>query len=415
MNLELSPQSKEELNQLCEVYSNETICVFTGAGVSFVKSKKYRTPGWWEFLADIYESIESKRGQRNQRLSFEILKKDNPHPWEMADFLEHTVGKEELEKTICSLLNKKVTTDLTYKRLPRSYLNNATTLNAVIAFCSHIRARRKNQCLEPNPKIKAVITLNYDCFLEAGATQKYNAFPFKPMSEKSSAPRPTQLPVYHIHGYAPYGHVFQITQQVLAKLEQEEIPGSVIENLRVLDNQKPLRKEKFTEVLNREIGTEQAKRFKEPILKYSARARNPKYQLVLTSESYHQAYSRDGFADKTLNHFLGQFSTLFIGVSFEDECLVKKLEFLNASGKPKHFALVHQDSANKIHKRLEGVNISLVVYQQHSQIPLLLRQIYKSPLESEIAVPCEKQRYVIYDYKKISTNGYWDLLMENKE
>lgn len=415
MKLKLSPKSIDEFRQLCEVYSNEKICVFTGAGVSFVKSKKHRTPGWWEFLEDIYESTQSKHSRGNHGQSFNILRKDNPRPWDMADLLQHTVGKEQLEKTICNMLNKKVTTDLTYKRLPCSYLNNAATLNAVIAFCSRIRAKRKNQCLEPNPKIKAVITLNYDCFLEAGATQKYNAFPFKPMSEKSSAPRTSQLPVYHIHGYAPYGHVFQITQKVLENLGHEEIPGSILENLRALGNKKPLRKEKFKEALKQEIGSEQAGKYEKTILKYSARARNPKYPLVLTSESYRQAYSRDGFANKTLNYFLGEFSTLFIGVSFEDECLVEKLQSLYALGKPKHFALVHQDSSDKIHKRLEDVNISLIIYPQHSQIPLLLRKIYMSPLESEIEVPCERQRYEIYDHKKISSDGYWELLMENKK
>ncbi|UCE06141.1 MAG: hypothetical protein JSW07_21580 [bacterium] len=57
---------------------------------------------------------------------------------------------------------------------------------------------------EKNDKVKAVLTLNYDSFLEAGATQKFNSARFKPKITNEPPARDNQLPVYHIHGYILY-------------------------------------------------------------------------------------------------------------------------------------------------------------------------------------------------------------------
>jgi gluconate kinase len=414
MKLELSKESRDRVYQFTEIYSNKEVCVFTGAGVSFVKSKKFKTSGWWTFLEDIYEDIQSSIKKRRHMLDFEMLKKKYPHPWDIADFFQDMVGKEELERIICRLLNRKVTTDLIYKRLPVGYLKNATTLNAVISFCSSIRAKRRHQCLVPNPKVKAIITLNYDCFLEAGATTKYNAGPFKPMSSRSSKPRSSQLPVYHIHGYAPYGVVFKITQQALNRLRQEEIPNKLLRDLEELSSQPLLEKPEFLKTLKKKIGDDQTKKYSKSILKCSALDRKPKHLLVLTKESYRRAYSPHGFADRTIDHFLGQYSTLFVGVSFEDALLIKKLASLSAPDKPDHFALVHQENADAISKRLKPTRVLSVIYPQHDQILSILGYTYRSTLPSETMIPKETSSGDVYGYEKVFADEYWGLLLKNK-
>ena len=103
------------------------------------------------------------------------------------------------------------------KRLPIGYLLKAETLNAVIAFCSELSAIRIHPCYKPNHKVVSVLTLNYDCFLEAGATQKHNKGCFRPISSGSSKQNNEKLPVYHIHGYIPYGGRFPKHDLVLTK------------------------------------------------------------------------------------------------------------------------------------------------------------------------------------------------------
>lgn len=88
-----------------------------------------------------------------------------------------------------------------YKRLKRGNLSKAHTLNAVIAFCSRVREIQAHPCLGINPKIRAVITTNYDFFLEAGATTKHQANRFKPLARTTSREKEGKLPVYHLHGY----------------------------------------------------------------------------------------------------------------------------------------------------------------------------------------------------------------------
>jgi hypothetical protein len=93
-----------------------------------------------------------------------------------------------------------------YKRLKEGNLRKAQTLNAVIAFRSKIREIKTHPCLGINPKIRAVITTNYDFFLEAGATTKHQANRFKPLARPTSREEDGKLPVYHLHGYFPFYH-----------------------------------------------------------------------------------------------------------------------------------------------------------------------------------------------------------------
>lgn len=358
----VSLESVRNLDQLCQTYQNEKeICLFTGAGVSFTGAKYYQTPGWWDLLIEIYGVIFPELTQLSIISSFKKLQKKYSHPWRMASFLEKEAGRERFTKILCQLLYNRITKkDLKLrpigadedKRLPISYLHHAATLNAVIAFCSSIRAIRTHACFVKNTKVNAVLTLNYDSFLEAGATQKYNAGCFKPRVSNEPPKKRWQLPVYHIHGYIPYG------------------------------------------------------------------GQKPATELVLTTKSYQEAYKHGGRAREIIDEHLIKFSTLFIGISFDDELLLQRLEALAGQDAAKnHFALIKQGMPNKLLKRLESTNILPILYSCHEQLPTILGHIYKVGLsphnyiqaESMVDGKIRKVRDV-----QISKDHYWEVLLFNK-
>jgi hypothetical protein len=163
---------------------------------------------------EIYGRIQPELTECELKSSFEELRKEYSDPWAMASFLKKEANGERFTEILCELLYRRTTQKKQklkpigadqYKRLPMAYLANAETLNSAIAFCSALRAIRTHPCYELNPKVQAVLTLNYDGFLEAGGTQKHNAGRFKPRVSLKILEKLSKLPVYHIHGYIPYG------------------------------------------------------------------------------------------------------------------------------------------------------------------------------------------------------------------
>jgi hypothetical protein len=358
----VSLDSIANLDKLCQTYQNEKICIFTGAGVSFTESKYYQTPGWWDLLSEIYTRIHPEVNNAEIPAKFEQLRKTYSHPWQMASHLEEIAGKEKFIDILRQLFYHRTTKqDLKRrpigadkdKRLPIDYLNHALTLNAVIAFCSKIRAIRKNPCFVKNEKIQAVLTLNYDCFVEAGATQKYNSGKFKPRISRERLDRDDQLAVYHIHGYIPYG------------------------------------------------------------------GRKPAKGLVLTEASYQRAYQEQGNASITLNDFLSCFSTLFIGISFNDELLLKHLERIAKGDEAKnHFAFLKIGTSHELLNRLRSVNVFPILLEAYEQIPLILEQVFQTCLSSTLPVEIEakiENKIRKVGLIELTKNKYWELLLYNKK
>ncbi len=358
----VSLDSIANLDKLCQTYQNEKICIFTGAGVSFTESKYYQTPGWWDLLLEIYTRIHPEVNNAEKPAKFEQLRKSYSHPWQMASHLEEIAGEEKFTDILRQLFYHRTTKqDLKRrpigadkdKRLPIDYLNHALTLNAVIAFCSKIRAIRKHPCFLKNEKIQAVLTLNYDCFVEAGATQKYNSGKFKPRISRERPDRDDQLPVYHIHGYIPYG------------------------------------------------------------------GRKPAKGLVLTEVSYQKAYQKEGDASIILNDFLSHFSTSFIGISFNDELLLKHLERqAKADGAKNHFAFLKIGTSNELLKRLRSVNVFPILFEAYEQIPLILEQVYQTFFPSTLAIEIEakiEDKIRKVGIVELTKNEYWELLLYNKK
>jgi len=201
--LEKAAGSVRLVELLCDILYHRT-----------TKSKYFQTPGWWDLLLEIYSGIFPDLPAQQAVVNFAMLQKKYSQPWQMVAYLEKAAGSVRLAELLCDILYHRTTkkgkplrpiaADAD-KRLPIAYLNQAATLNAVIAFCSKIRVIRKYPCYERNERVESILTLNYDCFLEAGATQKYNAARFKPRVSNEPPDRANQLPVYHIHGYIPYG------------------------------------------------------------------------------------------------------------------------------------------------------------------------------------------------------------------
>lgn len=351
---EVPATSEQALADLCQVCRTKRICLFTGAGVSFTEARHYRAPGWWDLLLEVHAGIHPELEERELRARFAELREQHPQAWDVASALADEAGGEaNLLATMRRALVGRTGRDARYKRLPRAYLDNATTLNAVIAFCSRLRAIRVHPCLVPNRTVRAVLTLNYDWFLEGGATQKYNANPFKPMASLDSKEDPPRLPVYHIHGYVPHGiH------------------------------------------------------------------RKPRHPLVLTAKSYRRAYQPGSFARETLDAFLGQFTTLFVGISFEDELLLQRLEALAREGQtPPHFALIKEGSSDSalIGCLERAAGVRPIIYGDHGQIPTLLGHVYKARLTSEeLRVPVESKTGKRIGHHDLSWQDYWVLLLFNK-
>ncbi len=362
---EVLPSSRQTLDALCQAYQQGPVCLFTGAGVSFTKAKHYRAPGWWDLLMEMYARIHQEvQGRELQadklRASFAGLRDTYSEPWAMASFLLDELGGESRQDRFTEILREALVRRTTARdpkrqRLPIGYLKRAGTLNAVVAFCSRLRAIRAWPCYVPNPKVRAVLTLNYDCYLEAGATTKYESYPFKPMSSTESKEKPPKLSVYHIHHYIPY--------DMHSK---------------------------------------------------------PRYPLVLTAESYRQAYQSGSFTRQTLDRFLGCYPTLFVGISFDDERLLRRLEGLTREPKVlSHFALLKQGSVDSaLLDRLHGsAGVQPILYEEHEQIPAIVGQVYQGGLSQEdLSVGLEsKDTRLPIGFQQLCQVDYWMLLLFNKK
>jgi hypothetical protein len=200
--------------------------------------------------------------------------------------------------------------------------------------------------------VKAVLTLNYDWFFEGGGTQKYNADRFKPMASPNSKLEPGKLHVYHLHGYVPHGI-----------------------------------------------------------------RRKPKYDLVLTAESSQRAdRTSTTFARSTIDKFLRCHPTLFLGTSFDDEPLLKRIEVLSRKGAPRHFAILKKRTIKRERlNRLRAAGVEIILCDRFEEIPSLLAKVYRASMSAmDRCVPIIKSggRIVV---QRVPPKDYWAMLLFNKD
>jgi hypothetical protein len=85
-------ESEPAFKELCRFYreagrrdSHDTrLCVFTGAGVSVMKTGRFGTPGWIELLGGVYQKIIAEAEGKNNFPPFSQLKEEGKSAWDIC-------------------------------------------------------------------------------------------------------------------------------------------------------------------------------------------------------------------------------------------------------------------------------------------------------------------------------------------
>jgi len=310
-------KNSDGFKQLVSIYVAENadgpIGLYLGAGVNLptrqVTKPTFDTYSWLELLRAIYN-----RNMVQYCDSFEWLKNKYANDWPgLAEALVGQMSVEKLVDEIDLLFYHGLPRKDKYGRLSKRMLDQAPTLHAAICFIARIKEK---WTFEPNPKVRTVITPNYDFFFGAGWT-RYQTFHdhWKVMTPFSQdEPDPTQRTINYIHGYVPY------------KLDRRK-------------------------------------------------------ELVLTRESYRNAYRKNGFARRVLEHAARDCHLIFIGTSFGDKPVIEILK--NAKKKShrmQHFVI---DKSPHPERRamFEEVGITPIIVEDYAEIATVLEKLYYAGLE----------------------------------
>jgi hypothetical protein len=343
--------------------ARDKVCLFTGAGVSYTQDERFRAPGWRQLLREVLVDLRSGISRETIDSEFESIEANDPDLWAIATTIKKQAADEDafLEALRRVVLKENESVDQ-YGRLKRRNLEGAKTLNAVVAFCSEINEIQKRPCFAINRRIAAVLTANYDYFLEAAGTLKHEADRFKPMTRPWSRVKGSALPIYHIHGYLPFGK---------AKKGEDRSTAEVAERKRTA------------------------------------------VDLVLDNESYDRAYQPGSWTVEIIRRYLGSYTTVFIGFSFKDAHFLEAAQEISSEGNQQtHFALLKRGDApsTKLVGTLSKAGIQPVFYEDHCQVPSLLAQVYESALPREgVLVPRTGR-----EPRRFKPSEIWDLLWQDK-
>ena len=270
---------------LVKYYVGHPIALYTGAGVSSSKNKKFGVGSWDDFVRNILE--ETNIGTHVLDLFDNIKWADKP--WEMAEWVAILMGRAEFRRRVTASIQKKENFQIKYKLLSAEFLREASTLNSVAAFCaafangSITESKRGMVAVyerTTNRRVHAIVTTNYDPFLEAASSTMFRNPTLKPVAAKSSSiGELDEIPVFHIHGYV---------------------------------------------------------RFPRKLLEQAEESRTPFLDPVVTKSDYDLAWKADDAYNFTMGpqiHVLRHYTVLFIGFSFRDEWVNNLLRKLNKERK----------------------------------------------------------------------------------
>jgi hypothetical protein len=334
---------------LCAHYRKDPIVLYVGAGISASRDPAHGLPDWLGLL--------NKLGNRITGVQPPDLP---PHPWDAADcilalcedFLTGTgrAGeklKEAAEHQLldalwemircpenCATQGKKHP----FKLLNMAYLQNAPTLRTIAAFCARPIGRSHNgevYRFGANPRVRAVLSGNYDPYLESAATSMFKIPVVKPVAAFGSlAGNLREVPVHHVHGYVPH-------------------PGQ-----KAAGDYKPLLE-----------------------------------QLVLTRRSYDRAWrEQDVFCATMIPQIflLRHYITLFVGFSFTDPKITELLgkiwkEYPAAKQKERrNFAILRKGAdPRKQTAELALLGVRPVFVTEYDDIPDLLGAVYEAGLQDD--------------------------------
>lgn len=329
-------------------YRREPIVLYVGAGISASNDPAYGLPGWLGLLNDLGKEIAGV-----QTLDLP------PDPWDAADhvlnlcvdYLKRTRWEGEkpeqkaehrLQEALWRMIRSSgncVTQGKKHplKLLNKEYLRNAPTLRAIAAFCAQpIGRSHKDEVYRfgANPRVRAVLSGNYDPYLESAATSMFKIPVVKPVAAFGSlAGNLREVPVHHVHGYVPH-------------------PGQPQRS-----EYKPLQE-----------------------------------QLVLTRRSYQQAWDeQDAFCATMIPqiYLLRHYITLFVGFSFTDPYITKLLgqvwnEYPKAKQKERrNFAIVKVVEPQKQVAELEPLGVRPIFVKEYGEILDLLGAVYAAGMQDD--------------------------------
>jgi hypothetical protein len=328
---------RRNVAELRASYCEKPLALFTGAGVSRSTTPGLGIDGWDALLSEIERTLGAERAPACEGAE--------PHPWDRADALAKRFGEDALQDQIVKLVRREGHFQSGKYKLPRkAFRESLPTASALAAFCARLVAvsssahekPRYYGRFRPNPRVPAVVSTNYDPFLEATASGKFHSKKrehlLKPVGALgSTAGSLAQIPVYHVHGYvSPWP-------------DQKAKPAST-----------------------------------------------PFVDPVLTGKAYDRAWEDEAYSP-TIGpqvHVLRHFPTLFVGFSFRDEHvneLLKTLADERRGRGPQHFALVDSKALDAGRRDwFDARGVQAIRWCEPGEIPCLLAYLYAAGLESDI-------------------------------
>lgn len=336
----------DPVSELCEAYrSSEQIDLVLGAGVS----KSSGVPLYLEMVlmlagrasaAGLMPAAPAGAVAFLEAQLERLRDPDTPagaitlRPEEVALFVKQYLAGDAdlvLKEIVQAVLYEKVKPASRQLVSRATYKQNAT-LDSLIRFCAALPGAggaSRGRGIEPNPKVHAILTTNYDCLLEACFSTKFR-YLLKPVGrEGSRATRKGQrlIPVYHVHGYLSI----------------------------------------FSEAGGRDD--------------------RPSPPLVIAENDYFRTfYNPYGFTDSVAAKFFRERTCLFIGSSMIDMNL-RRFLFYAASedrppaGLPDHFAILHRGDALEDAFResvLLSYGVKTIWIDRYGKIDGILGRVYGS-------------------------------------
>ncbi len=359
-----SPAFQRDQNylDLSKYYMDHPIALYTGAGASWSKDSAFGVGLWDDFLKGILLSATNAHPESLE--DFDRLQSEcQEEPWKVAEWVAERVGYEQFQRQAAALVQRPANFQRAYKLLSGKFLAAAGTLNAVAAFCADFAGGKVTRdhgggwtaVYRPsvNRRVGAVVTSNYDPFLEAASSTMFRNPLLKPVAARgSSAGGLSEIPVYHIHGYVPF-------------------PG-------------------------------------EPGKKISS-DRVPIVEPVITTGDYESAWRTDDAYNFTMGpqiHILRHYVALFIGFSFRDWKVNDLLKKLNRERAGRHerlhnYALMKRDQVDEKRRKYfqEELGVKPILVDEFSQIKDLLSHLYRQALVHDhpgspgIALPTYEGRH----------------------
>ena len=322
-------------------YIEHPIALYTGAGVSWSDNPKFQVGLWDDLVRGILRSDKSINPGTIKEFD-DLSWKDKP--WQMAEWVADKIGQDEYKQFVADLVRREGKFQKRYKLLSGKFLQSARTLNATVAFCADFAAGKIAKDRDGkwvavyersiNRRVHAVVTSNYDPFLEAASATMFRNNILKPVAaEGSSAGSLLEIPVFHIHGYVRFPYKFR---------------------------------------------------------KQAEKERQPYTKLVITTSDYKKAWESQSAYNPTMGpqiHILRHYSVLFIGFSFRDWKINELLEKLNEERSERDERLYHYAIMRKKDIAVKGkdyfedrLGVKPIPIDDFPQIKNLLSHLYQQAL-----------------------------------